>query len=263
VWEVPLLKWLARHGISADVCTVSDLELNDEILPNYRLFISVGHDEYWSTKMRDNIENFVSKGGNAAFFSGNTCWWQVRFEDVGNTMVCYKNAEFDPDHGSQNNLVTVQWDDHLLKRSSVSMTGVSGDNGWPNFPPSPPDPYQYYVVEDEEHWAFDGTGLSNNDTFGVYLTLDGVFGSVIGPETDTNVHSDESRLDNSPLHRIAAAWSYPNNHKPHAAAAMGSFEKGGTVFTAGTINWTLGLSREEGGWNVIDQITWNVITRLS
>ena len=84
---------------------------------------------------------------------------------MGNTLVCYKNAEFDPEDGSRNDLVTVQWDAPVLKRSSVRMTGVSGDNGWPNFPPSLPDPYQYYVVEDEEHWAFAGTGLSNSDAF--------------------------------------------------------------------------------------------------
>jgi hypothetical protein len=256
VWEVPLLRWLARHGISADVCTVSDLELHGDILSNYRLFVSVGHDEYWSKGMRDNVEKFVSKGGNAAFFSGNTCWWQVRFEDGGDMMVCYKNAEFDPDTNAQ--LLTVQWDDPKLRRSSVSMTGVSGDNGWPNFPPDQPLPFQFFVVEDDKHWAFENTGLSNNDEFGVYLTPDGVFGSVVGGETDTNVRSNGSRLDNSPLHRIAAAYD-----PTYAAGAMGSFENGGTVFTVGTINWTLGLSQYAGGWSVIDQITWNVISRLS
>jgi hypothetical protein len=42
---------------------------------------------------------------------------------------------------------------------------------------------------------------------------------------------------------------------------MGIFKNGGTVFTAATINWALGLS-QDGGWGVIDQITWNVLTHL-
>jgi hypothetical protein len=39
---------------------------------------------------------------------------------------------------------------------------------------------------------------------------------------------------------------------------MGIFPKGqGWVFTAGTINWSLGLSQDDD-WNAIDQITRNV-----
>ena len=50
------------------------------MLEGHRLFLSVGHDEYWSWGMRDTVESFVSGGGNAAFFTGNTCFWQVRFD---------------------------------------------------------------------------------------------------------------------------------------------------------------------------------------
>ena len=46
--------------------------------------------------MRDNVEAFVRRGGNLAVFSGNTCWWQVRLEDDGRTMVCYRDAVADP-----------------------------------------------------------------------------------------------------------------------------------------------------------------------
>jgi hypothetical protein len=44
----------------------------------YRLLLSVGHDEYWSGPMRDTVEG-SSPGGNVAFFSGNTSFWQVRW----------------------------------------------------------------------------------------------------------------------------------------------------------------------------------------
>ena len=66
------------------------------------------------------------------------------------------------------------------------MTGVTGDAGWPNFPYDTPfDPNQYFVVQNAGHWVFTNTGLANNDTFGVYLRPDGVFGSVVGHETDS------------------------------------------------------------------------------
>ena len=35
--------------------------------------------------MRDHLESFIRSGGNAAFFSGNTSFWQVRSEDAGRT----------------------------------------------------------------------------------------------------------------------------------------------------------------------------------
>ncbi len=44
-------------------------------------YLSVGHDEYWSWGMRDALDAFTDAGGNAAILSGNTCFWQVRFDD--------------------------------------------------------------------------------------------------------------------------------------------------------------------------------------
>ena len=49
------------------------------------------HDEYWSWPMRDQVEGFIARGGNAMFFSSNTSYWQVRFENNGRTMVGFKS----------------------------------------------------------------------------------------------------------------------------------------------------------------------------
>ena len=54
--------------------------------------LSVGHDEYWSAPMRDHLEEFIGDGGNVAFFSGNTCCWQVRSEDDGRALTCWKQS---------------------------------------------------------------------------------------------------------------------------------------------------------------------------
>jgi hypothetical protein len=35
--------------------------------------------------MRDTTEAFIARGGNVAFFSGNTSFWQVRMEDADDT----------------------------------------------------------------------------------------------------------------------------------------------------------------------------------
>ena len=80
------MRWAEREGYEFDVVTNADLEDHPELLgPSSpcRLYLSIGHDEYWSAGMRDTVEGFIGRGGNAAFLSGNTSFWQVRHEDRG------------------------------------------------------------------------------------------------------------------------------------------------------------------------------------
>ena len=80
-WERPFTRWAESNGYRLDVAISQDLELHPEVLDGHRLVLSVGHDEYWSWGMRDALDAFVAAGGNAAIFSGNTCFWQVRFDE--------------------------------------------------------------------------------------------------------------------------------------------------------------------------------------
>jgi hypothetical protein len=90
-WELPFIEWAERNNFEVGVCTNADLEHHPEVLDGAHLYLSVGHDEYWSKGMRDTVEAFVARGGNAAFFSGNTSLWQVRLEGPENdVMVGYK-----------------------------------------------------------------------------------------------------------------------------------------------------------------------------
>jgi hypothetical protein len=86
-------------GVDAD-------RLGAEIL-QHRVFMSVGHDEYWSGGQRANVEAARGSGVNLAFFSGNESFWKTRWEssiDGSNTafrtLVSYKethaNAPIDP-----------------------------------------------------------------------------------------------------------------------------------------------------------------------
>src|SRR5439155_20693009 len=79
-WQEPFIKWCQGNGFEIDYCASTDLHADASLLECYQLLLSVGHDEYWSKEMRDNIEAFIANGGNVAFFSGNVCYWQVRFD---------------------------------------------------------------------------------------------------------------------------------------------------------------------------------------
>ena len=69
------------HEVEAAVQRLEHPELLGEGSP-YGLYLSIGHDEYWSGPMRDTVEAFTRAGGNALFLSGNTSFWQVRLEDA-------------------------------------------------------------------------------------------------------------------------------------------------------------------------------------
>jgi hypothetical protein len=91
-WELAFIQWAERNGYKLEYAVNSDLEFHPELLDHYSLVVSVGHDEYWSTPMRDNIERFISNGGNLVFFGGNSLTWQVRLENEGREMVSWKEA---------------------------------------------------------------------------------------------------------------------------------------------------------------------------
>ena len=116
-WEQPFIAWAEREGFEIGVCTNADLEDHPEVLDDARLYLSVGHDEYWSKGMRDTVEGFVARGGNAAFFSGNTAMWQVRIEGgEHDVMVGYKGFfKDDPLMGTPREPeVTTMWSDVIV-----------------------------------------------------------------------------------------------------------------------------------------------------
>ncbi|HMD02496.1 MAG TPA: N,N-dimethylformamidase beta subunit family domain-containing protein, partial [Candidatus Baltobacteraceae bacterium] len=94
-YQLPFLRWAETSGRQFDYCSSLDLHQNPQQLAPYKTFLSIGHDEYWSLEERDQVEAFIAAGGNACFFSANTCFWQIRldFSDGGRIMVCYKEAE--------------------------------------------------------------------------------------------------------------------------------------------------------------------------
>ena len=127
-WELPFIQWAEREGFEIAVCTNFDLEEHPEVLDGTSLYLSVGHDEYWSRGMRDSVEAFIASGGNASFFSGNTSLWQVRVEGGDHdVMVGYKSFfKKDPLMGTDREAeVTTFWSDVVVGRPENHMTGVS------------------------------------------------------------------------------------------------------------------------------------------
>lgn len=125
-WDEPFINWAEKSGYGIDYCSNLDLEFHPNELEKYKLVLSVGHDEYWSAGMRDNLESFISNGGNVAFFSGNSICWQVRVENEGRSLVCFKREHHrDPAFQDENyKELTTLWSDPLLRRPENFLSGV-------------------------------------------------------------------------------------------------------------------------------------------
>lgn len=131
------LKWFAtitdfRMGYVADV----DMD-NFETISKAKILVIPGHSEYWTREARKNFDQFVNSGGHALILSGNTMWWQVRYSDDKNKMICYKNKDNDPIGDPL--LKTIEWNAPLLQFPVLSSIGadfslggygLKSDQGW-------------------------------------------------------------------------------------------------------------------------------------
>lgn len=142
LWEYPLAFWLESRGY--DVTYVSGLDTHGDAdgLLRVKAFLSVGHDEYWSRRMFENVTRARDAGVSLAFLSGNavdgeialSASWDGRPERVferatGTGRVSY---EFD--------------DEHELMGATSYGVGLAD-----------------YIVARPEHWLFEGTGMRAGD----------------------------------------------------------------------------------------------------
>ena len=115
--------WLSKTTIDSSINYISDLDLEDSLtLKNTNVLFIPGHNEYWTRKARNNFDEFIQRGKNALVASGNTMWWQVRYEDNNKILTCYKSAKRDT---IQNvSLKTVLWNDSILNYPTNASIGA-------------------------------------------------------------------------------------------------------------------------------------------
>jgi WD40 repeat protein len=106
--EYPMVRWLEANGYDVSYFTGVDSDRFGTLIKNHKLFLSNGHDEYWSGQQRINVEaarDASSNPVNLAFFSGNEVFWKTRWENSIDgsatpyrTLVCYKETHNYPNN---------------------------------------------------------------------------------------------------------------------------------------------------------------------
>ncbi|HEY8548155.1 MAG TPA: N,N-dimethylformamidase beta subunit family domain-containing protein [Acidimicrobiales bacterium] len=74
--DLYIVHWLETEGVAHD--TLTDHLLHDEgveLLRNYRVVITGTHPEYWTTPMRDALEQWLGEGGRLMYLGGNGFYW--------------------------------------------------------------------------------------------------------------------------------------------------------------------------------------------
>ncbi len=98
--EYSMIRFLEANSYDVSYISGVDTHARGPLLLNHDLFISSGHDEYWSRTQRTNVETARNAGVNLAFFSGNEMFWKTRFEPsldgstANRTLVSYKDTHF-------------------------------------------------------------------------------------------------------------------------------------------------------------------------
>lgn len=221
-WEFPMAYWLEQQGYDVSYCSQSDMLTPERGLKS-KLFVSIGHDEYWDVRAHDSVKTMVEKGVNAIFLSGNTLCWVSPFtpsSDGRPNRIITRAGPFGgyTEHRPENGRAfTVTGPDEGLLMGARNVTPVNGGGDWTCAKP--------------EHWIFNGTGM--------------VKGEAIPGLVGWEYHGNPAAIPG--LEVVAEGTAWVSGTRPqHWTATVHPGPKQNFVFNAATIFWAQGLSSPPG-----------------
>ena len=143
-----------RLGLPLAYEADTDIATEPALLHGAAAYVSLGHDEYWTTQERRQVTQARDSGTNLAFLSSNTMYWRVRLEPTSygphRLVVGYKTDADTEDPLRRTNpaQTTARWRDHPHPDPENSLTGTL----YECFPVDEP-----YRVATPHWWGFRGT----------------------------------------------------------------------------------------------------------
>ena len=247
--EYPMVRWLERNGYDVSYTSGVDTDRRGEELLEHKVFLSVGHDEYWTGQQRRNVEAALAAGVHLGFFGSNDIFWKVRWEpsidgseQPYRTFVTYKESQ---DHRK---LDPVEWTGLFRDHRSINPEGpwpanaLTGTlftvNAWRN------DPLMVDAeFADLRFWR--NTEVARLRPGERYVSIKGILG-----------HEWDSDIDNGfrppGLFRLSATTIDNLQYCVHPGrgcetgsathnAVLYRHESGALVFDTGTLQWPWGL----------------------
>jgi hypothetical protein len=247
-WDRYYVGWLEKSGYDVTYSTNLDTHANGARLLDFKGFLSVGHDEYWSRAMLNAATTARDAGVNLGFFGSNTAYWQVRFEEsaagaANRVMICYKAADLDP---VKDTTSTVRWREPPVSQPEQSLVGVQytahlKDDGKGT----------KYVVQNSSNWVWSGTGFSDGSKVP----------GILGYETDRSMSGYELPANRSYTVLAESPVVDEAGVKEVANTSIYQAPSGAWVFGSGTNHWSFGLGKAGVSDPRIQRATANIIDR--
>jgi hypothetical protein len=234
-WEYNMARWLESQGYDVTYIANLDIDTNPQVLQKHKVYLSVGHNEYWSLNQRNAVQQARDAGVNLGFFCANSCYWRVRFENsssgvANRVMVCYKAA-------ATTSEPTTKFRDPINNLPESALLGVMYigdiDDVYAGFD---------FVVQNSSDPYYANTGLKDGDR----LTL------LVGFEWDAvNTNASPSGLvvlSNSQTSNTLSdsdLQGFPSGANPQSSNAVRyTAASGAKVFSTGSIQWVWGLDSD-------------------
>jgi len=251
-------QWIANQNYNTRYIADSDLENYSEI-ENSGIVIITGKSEYWTKQARTNIDKFTASGKNLLVFSGNTMYWQTRFNLKKDLMICYKSAGLDPLSSTLYN--TYLWDSPDLKYPVAGSIGANFNGG--GYPMKVASPTNGFLIAQDTSPLLIGTGLKTGDLLNLpTVETDGapVLKMILPGSTEIPV-IDNEKLNFYKIELIAYTFTLNPDNNPGLGTFV-AFKKtpsSGTVVNVASTNWcsTTGIGGADK--DKIETITKNMI----
>lgn len=225
LWEYPTCFWLESLGYDVSYISCLDTHAHPETLRRAKGFLSLGHDEYYSLNMFQNLKDAITEGLNIAFLSGNTCCGLIELKSssdgrLNRTMTRIDRfGPVDPVNdflfvGSEKLPRTAPDESYLIGARSKGL--IVGGADW--------------ICTNPSHWIYQNTGMAAGDRIA----------GLIGWEW----HGDPATIDG--LEILATGTTTCPRGEDTYTATIYPGPKGNFVFNASTCWWCDGLSAPPG-----------------
>ncbi len=214
LWEFPLAYWMEKEGYDVTYISGTDTHADAQGLLRSKAFLSVGHDEYWTPQMFENVKNARDKGGNLLFLCGNS---------VDGTVY------LDPSSDGRPNRITGRLPQREFDNEQDLMGEVSYGVG-----------YGDVVFRNTSHWVYEGTAMPEGDTVKDLLGWE-YHGAPLKKDSSLIVLGTGKLQPNK----------FSGSKSPDHNTILYTSKKGNFVFNAGTCFWSLPLSSPPGFQNPV------------
>jgi len=234
-WEFPLSFWMEQYGYDVSYISNIDTHADPARLLRTKGFISVGHDEYWSLQMYDNVLKARDAGVNLAFLCANAVLCVVPMlpaSDGRPNRIIRREGWFFGE--------TSEADKERAKRRTSyrdDFEAVAGPDAAQLMGARTPNAFNGagdWTCVKPKHWLFEGTGMKAGDSIK----------NLVGWE----MHADPA-MDLPGLQVVAEGPTTTGRSEGNYTATIYDGPKGNIVFNAATIWWANGISSPPGHQN--------------